>query len=340
MHTPAQAALAVDDRSAVGEARRMGARLAGSLGFSEAAAGALALVVTEAASNIVKHADHGEIILRAVQRGATGGIEVIVLDRGPGLANPGQALRDGHSTAGSPGTGLGAMKRMSAEFDIHSVPGKGAALRAVIWANPVSALTSEHLEVGVVCLPKSGESVCGDAWTIVPTAHGPLVCVVDGLGHGPGAAAAARAAIAAVEQNAEREHRVERLMGAMHLALRPTRGAAAAVALLQPDAALCSFCGVGNISAVLLSQGQSRSMVSHSGILGHQTRKIQELNYPLVDGALCILHSDGLATRWRLDDYPGLEGSHPSLIAGVLYRDFSRRRDDTTVVVVRRARRT
>lgn len=338
MPTPTQIALAVEDRSAIGEARRMAARLAGTLGFSERAAGALALVVTEAATNIVKHAGRGELIFRAVQRGAMGGIELLALDRGPGLANPGQALQDGHSTAGSPGTGLGAIRRMSAEFDMHSTPGKGLVLRVVVWSSSPAPARNGPLEVGAVCLPKPGEVANGDAWAIVPNRHGHLVCLADGIGHGPDAAAAARAATTTVAEHADRDHGVDRLVEALHLALRPTRGAAVAVALLQPDRDRCTFCGVGNISACLVAQGQSRSMVSHAGILGHQARKIHEFSYPFPEDALCILHSDGLATRWRLTDYPGLERSHPALVAAVLYRDYSRRRDDTAVIAVRRAR--
>lgn len=332
-----QIALAIEDRSGVGEARRTADRFAKTLSFPESAAGALALVVTEAATNIVKHAGSGEVILRVLERGAAAGIEILALDRGPGLANAAQALKDGHSTAGSPGTGLGAIQRMSAEFDLHSAAGKGFALRAVIWS--AAPAPPEALEIGAVCVPKPGEVASGDAWTVISSPRHHLVCVADGLGHGPDAAAAARAAINALVQDGAEYRGVEALLQSLDLALRPTRGAAVAVAALQPDKELCHFSGVGNISGCVLTRGQSRSMVSHAGILGHQVRKIQVFSYPLPEDALCIMHSDGLATRWRLDDYPGLERSHPALIAGVLYRDYSRRRDDAAVVVVRRGGR-
>jgi hypothetical protein len=76
-------------------------------------------------------------------------------------------------------------------------------------------------------------------------------------------------------------------------------------------------------------------MVSRNGIVGHRIRTIQEFTYPLHKEALLVMHSDGLATRWGLDRYPGLAKRHPSLIAGVLYRDYRRIRDDVTVVVAR-----
>jgi anti-sigma regulatory factor (Ser/Thr protein kinase) len=335
MQTPVQFELALEDRSAVGEARREAARLAATLDFGEAEAGALALVVTEAATNILKHADRGKMIFRVVQRGSTGGIEVLALDRGPGLANLGQAFRDGHSTAGSPGTGLGAIQRMSAEFDVHSTPNKGLVLRVVVWGKDVPADDAEVPVIGAICVPKTGETAGGDAWAVMSRHDGFLICVVDGLGHGPEAALAARTAIASVSEGATRSHSVTELVERAHLALRPTRGAALAVARMTPEKAICNFCGVGNISACLLSRGQSRSLVSMAGILGHQVHRIREFQYPFSDDTLCIMHSDGLATRWRLDDYPGLEGSHPALVAGVLYRDYSRQRDDTVVCAVR-----
>jgi len=50
---------------------------------------------------------------------------------------------------------------------------------------------------------------------------------------------------------------------------------------------------------------------------------------------MLVLHSDGLVSHWSLDAYPGLAARDPSLIAGILYRDFTRGRDDVTVVVAK-----
>jgi hypothetical protein len=76
-------------------------------------------------------------------------------------------------------------------------------------------------------------------------------------------------------------------------------------------------------------------MVSHNGTAGHLAPRIREFTYPFTGKPLVILHSDGLSTKWGLADYPGLAASHPSLIAGVLFRDHRRGRDDATVVAVR-----
>jgi anti-sigma regulatory factor (Ser/Thr protein kinase) len=320
----------ISDPSGVSEVRRYAASLAGKLRFADAPGGQLAVAVTEAATNIVKHARHGQIFIQTIERAGIQGVEVLAVDNGPGIANIAESMRDGYSTSGSPGTGLGALKRMGTQFEIWSQPGKGTLVRFEAWPHPPA---KEALPSGAINLPKNGEQVSGDAWTLVKGRGRVVVFVVDGLGHGPEAAKAARAAIEVVQRHAQLD--AADLMDAVHGALRPTRGAAAAVAMLQAESELCSFCGVGNISASIRGPGNARSMVSHNGILGHQVRKIQEFSYPFPRGALCVVHSDGLATHWDLAHYPGLSTRHPALVAAALNRDHSRGRDDVTVVAVR-----
>jgi hypothetical protein len=178
-----------------------------------------------------------------------------------------------------------------------------------------------------------GETACGDQWTLVSKAGRRALCVVDGLGHGPDAAIAAQAAVAIIERAKELD--AGELMRAMHDALRPTRGAAAAVAVLEPALESCTFCGIGNIAFRIHAGGTCRHMVSHNGILGHGVRRFQDFTYPFPLGALCIGHSDGIGSRWDLAHYPGLSARHPSLVAGVLFRDHRRSLDDATVIVVR-----
>jgi hypothetical protein len=77
---------------------------------------------------------------------------------------------------------------------------------------------------------------------------------------------------------------------------------------------------------------------AHNGIAGHEARRIHEFSYPFPDDGLLVLHSDGLKSQWSLDGYPGLAERDPALIAGILFRDFNRGRDDVTVVVARVSR--
>ena len=326
--------LPVTESSQVGEARRLATRLARALGFDETEAGKVAIVVSEAARNLVMHATGGELLLRALECDGVVGIEVLALDRGPGIANVAQALRDGYSTAGSPGTGLGAIARLSALFDVHSVPEVGTALLACLWSRPLPKHLQPHpLEIGVVCLPKPGQEVGGDGWAVNQRPGRGLILVTDGLGHGRAAGEASQEVVTVFQENTHLGPVA--MIEAIHPTLRHTRGAAVAVAEVDVLHQVVRFAGVGNIAGVILSPGGSRHMVSHHGTVGHEVRKIQEFTYPWPEGALLVIHSDGLATRWDLDDYPGLTNRHPSLIAGVLYRDYSRRRDDVTVVAAR-----
>jgi anti-sigma regulatory factor (Ser/Thr protein kinase) len=324
----------IGEKSAVAEARREVTSLARTVGFDASGIGKVALVVTEAATNLVKHATEGQLLARAFDRDGIVAIEVLALDQGPGMVNTCESLRDGYSTTGSPGTGLGAIKRLSDEFDIYSIPGKGCALFSQLWSRrPPSGNRPAPLEIGAVCLPMPGEVACGDAWAVEWRGGHCVILVADGLGHGADAAAAAMAAVNALRTHPQLAPAA--LIEFAHGALRSTRGAALAVADLDLAGEL-RYAGIGNIAGVIYAPGANRHMVSHSGIIGHEVRKIQEFAYPWSQDSLLVMHSDGLATHWDLDQYPGLASRRPSLIAGVLYRDFARGRDDVAVVVAKK----
>ncbi len=325
---------AVNHAAQVGEVRRAALDLAANAGLDETDSGRVALVVTEAGTNIVKHAGEGRILLRGLDRDGHRGVEMYALDSGPGIGNMAESLRDGHSTTGSSGTGLGALSRLASRFDIYSRPGKGVALWCEIWARD-GAPGAARLSTGAVCLPKPGETACGDGWLARGEKDRCVLMVVDGLGHGIDAAAAARMATEAVKAHARRP--VTELADTVHGALKSTRGAAAALAVLKAGSEKGDFCGVGNVNCVIRAGGKSRALVSHNGILGHQVRKFQEFSFPFPHDALLIMHSDGLTAKWTHDEDPGLEAREPALIAGVLCRDYRRRPDDASVLVARLA---
>jgi hypothetical protein len=206
-------------------------------------------------------------------------------------------------------------------------------LRLQISANGSDVVDeSPGFEIGGLCVAKSGEPVSGDAWHYVHTGRYITVLVADGLGHGVDAARASRAATNVLRDAPELTPHA--MLERCHEALAPTRGAAVAVARLDPSAQLGHFAGIGNIVA-RIEGGQTRNLVSHNGTVGHNVRRIQEFAFPWPTSSLLILHSDGVGTHWSLSDHPGLAIKHPALIAGVLYRDFERGRDDVSVVVVR-----
>ena len=327
-----QHAVPVAHASDVAVARRAGRNLAIQLGFGETLAARVELLITEVSTNILKHAGEGEVLLMPVITGDTPGIEILALDRGPGIVDIMESLRDGVSSADSPGCGLGALQRLSDELDVYSMPGLGSAIYLCLWATTHQTAKS-FFQHGAVCLPHPGEELPGDAWSIQRDRTEAFLLLSDGLGHGPDAALASRAAVETFEQASYTSP--QEYIHLAHQALASTRGAAIGIAKLHVATDEVVFAGVGNISACVLDGNTRKTLLSHSGIVGQNLRKVQEFTTPLPPMALCILHSDGLDTQWDLNAYPGLMARHPTLIAGILYRDFSLKRDDVSVLVVR-----
>jgi anti-sigma regulatory factor (Ser/Thr protein kinase) len=334
--------LTLTDTSQIGEARRAVTALARRLGFDDTGCGQAALAVSEGASNVLKHAGEGELLAREIEHQGAIGLEILILDKGPGMADPARCLRDGFSTAGSAGIGLGALARLSDFFEVHSLPAVGTAVLLRVWTRPGGAharsktangVVTGLMEVAAVHLAKPGQDVCGDGWAVEQEPGRSRLLVTDGLGHGPLAAEVSRAAVRVFREHVELPS--SQLLERMHLALRPTRGAAVGLADVNLATRTLRFTGVGNIAGTIYSDGASQSTVSHGGTVGHEVRKIQELEYPFPKSAVLVVHSDGLATHWRLDRYAGLASRDPRLIAGILYRDFKRGRDDVTVLAAR-----
>lgn len=324
---------ALDDASRPGEVRRAAAALAARLGADVTTAGRIALIATEATTNAVKHAREGEAVLYGTRRDGAWTVGILTFDRGPGMRDVAACLRDGVSTAGSPGTGLGAIRRLATTFDLHSTPAGTvvlAELRGGARGNGAA------YDVGMIRVPRAGEAACGDDGVVVAIGEGRcVVLLVDGLGHGLPAASAAEEATRLCR--ARPDGGPEAVLAMLHDGLRGTRGAAAAVAEVDPRRGIVRYAGVGNVEGAVYAAGTTKRMVSHHGTLGHQAVRIRGFTYPWSARAVLLLHSDGLSTRSDLEAYPGLADRHPMLVAAVLYRDFGRRTDDASVVVLREA---
>ena len=228
----------------------------------------MAIVATELARNLWKHAGGGVMLIGLFEDEIGAGVECLALDTGPGIVDVEAALRDGYSTAGTSGAGLGAVRRLSHAFDCYSQPGKGSVFMARLQAGaPRPRNPTAPYAWGAVSLAKRGEDACGDAWRVRRLGQDLSVLVVDGLGHGPLAADAARAAILAYESGQGRAdpETIERL----HRALRPTRGASGSILFMPGESDQVMFIGVGNVLGVVASDLETRRMVSFNGTLGH-----------------------------------------------------------------------
>ena len=330
---PVLFSIGVSDPSGVAEARRLVRMVATDAGMSEPDVGRAAIVATEAATNLVKYAPGGELIVRAARVRESPVLDLLAVDRGPGMGNLAQCLRDGYTTAGTAGNGLGAIVRQSSEFDAYSRPGGGTVILSRI-APPKAPLDLEGaLRVDGLSLRKKGEHACGDNWTWSADADSTAIFVADGLGHGETAADAANEAVATFQQS--RYASPVEVLDRVHRALIKTRGAAVAIARIDHRRNSVGYAGIGNISASIETDTTARHLVSLHGIAGHQVRRLQDFTYSWSDTDVLVMHSDGVSAHWSLAAYPGLKTRHPLVIAAVLLRDFSRGRDDSTVVVAR-----
>jgi anti-sigma regulatory factor (Ser/Thr protein kinase) len=300
---PGTTATRVAEASQIGEARRSALAASRDAAFDETDAGRAGIVATEAASNVVLHAGGGEILVQP-QAPPARALEIVALDRGPGIPDLARALADGHSSSGTRGTGLGAMRRLSTRFECYTRPGQGTAIR---------------MEIGG-----------GEEGPAVPRENGFRIVVADGLGHGPLAREAALVALAAARGDSP-AHALEHA----HEAARATRGVALGVADVDLAARRVRWAAIGNVAAVLANGGAPRNLVAMNGIVGQGRVRVREFTYPFTPGTALVIASDGLSTRWSPDPYPGLLARHPTLAAAVLYRDHARGNDDTTVVVAR-----
>lgn len=323
-------AIPVQELTQVGQARREAQRLAAGVSEDLTFAGRISLVVTELARNLVNHAGGGQIVLREVREEGGAGLEVLSIDRGKGMRNVAECLRDGYSTAGTPGTGLGAIRRMSDFFDLTTVEGRGTVICTRILITKGSV---PKWDIGAVNIPIIGETMCGDAWKSRETPDSLRVMLADGLGHGHYAAEAADAAVAIFLKNAERP--TSEILRMMDAALTATRGAAVAVVEIHPANGVVTVAGAGNISVRIINEdGKSRQIASVNGTVGTRGVKIQEFTGKWAPSSMLIMHSDGLTAHWDAETYPGLLHRHPATIAGVLYRDYARGRDDATILTV------
>jgi anti-sigma regulatory factor (Ser/Thr protein kinase) len=324
---------AMDDPSCVGEARRHASMLAQRCGMSEVEVGRVAIVVTELGNNLVRHAQRGVLLI--APREQSGDVEIVSMDHGPGIADVARSLGDGFSTGGTPGTGLGAVKRLARTFDMHSTVPDGTVIVARVGAAG-SATPTPSLAVcsAGISLPLAGELVCGDAWAMASEGSIATVMVADGLGHGPDAAEASSAAVDVFLAHPMEEP--TRLLATMHERLRSTRGAAVTIIRLDTVKSTVRACGAGNVTARLVSGASDRTLVMQHGTAGVQIRRPEEVMLAWPEHALLIIYSDGIETRWNPERLMPVLGRDPALAAAILMRDHSRGRDDSTVAVVRR----
>ncbi|MGC0208885.1 SpoIIE family protein phosphatase [Streptomyces levis] len=323
-----------------------GAAGAGTAGSAAAGAGAGAV----AAGAVAEGADAAGA--GTAGSGAAGADAAGAGTAGSDAAGSGTAGSDAAGAAavgsGAAGSGVGAAppRYAGGPHPASGAPGRlpsetgGAVGRAVGEAPAPAGERSGALarvRAGGVNIPYGGAEYSGDAWTWVRAGDRVTLMLADGLGHGPEAARASSAAVAAL-------HRWAHLSPAealrhLHDALRGTRGAAVALAQLDLRAGRLRFAGIGNVAGRLRADGTWRHLLSRPGIVGvHRPTTLREEEAGWADDRMLILHTDGLPSRWTPPSDPGAPAADPAVTAAVTIRDASSParpvRDDTAVAVL------
>ncbi|MFI8231760.1 SpoIIE family protein phosphatase [Streptomyces sp. NPDC085900] len=312
----------------MGALRRSVARLAAAQPALRA--GAAELVATELGTNLLRHAHPGGYVLL---RKAGDGIELLSVDHGPGMTGVAPPVTG--PSAPVPGGGLNAglnvVRRHATEFDWYATR-RGTVVYARL--GPADAGAGGGCWFGGVDVPLGGSGESGDAWTVVP-GRPPAVLVVDGLGHGPAAAVASRAAVGAFEEGPVTD--LDRFVRRAHEAMRATRGGVLGACLIDAERGEFSYAAVGNITGRVFTGARSVPLLDRPGTLGTHlpvpSTRVQRCAWE--PGSMLVLVSDGIRSGWSLEDHPRLAQRHPSVVAAVVHRDYARPSDDATVVVVR-----
>lgn len=331
--------LVVEDTADVSAAARAARALAVAVGFTGNAVEEIAIVATELAMNLARHArGQRELTLTPLREAGPPlqtGLRMEALDEGPGIPDVTLALRDGFSTAGGAGLGLGTVNRLMDDLRVESHPIPHAHTRVTCqrWVHRAMMFGPPGpLETGVATRPKPGEELNGDAWIIERADGGLLVGVVDGLGHGRFAHRAARSACQYVETHADRP--LAEIFRGTAIACQATRGVVMALARFDAGGGRMTFASIGDIEARTLGLPRP-GFVIRRGILGAQAPNAVVTEHPWRPEWALVLHSDGVRSHWREEDLPGLRALSAQEMAVTLLTQFAREDDDATVLVVR-----
>ncbi|MCP2029651.1 anti-sigma regulatory factor (Ser/Thr protein kinase) [Flavobacterium sp. HSC-32F16] len=324
----------IDDRSLIAFIKREIHNLALQLGFTTHRAGETDIIVAELTSNLIKYANGGELLYRANVEEGQNEIEIYCLDNGIGIENLSKIMNDGYSSSNTLGHGLGSIKRLSNDFQIYSMKNWGCVQYVKICEQPDFRLPplQKGLNNAVIAVNYPGEKVCGDAYHIKFLKRGFQIFVGDGLGHGENANEAVQLAVKAFKQSVEFEP--DAILRDIHSVVKKSRGLVATIASVDYKSEIWSICGIGNINTRIYNGLENKTYTPYNGIIGHNIpRTLNNTIVPYKKHQIIVMHSDGLRTRWNLNDMTSIFKQSPNLIASSLLKENIRGTDDATILV-------
>lgn len=307
--------------------------LALTLSFTEHRISEIDIIVAEMASNLVKHAGGGQILVKLIHDHELDGIEIISIDNGPGIADVNKMMRDGETTQNTLGLGMGAMQRLSDTFQVYSQKDWGTVILCRKYVKePPFYIKQAKAEIRSVVLPKPGETKCGDRFFCITTKDHIKLFLADGLGHGEEAARAVEEAGIAFA-NCQELYPPE-ILRFINASVRKTRGMVGTVAVFDLVQKTWEICGIGNITTKINGPVISKNYMPYNGIIGlNVPRSIHAQKIAYEKGQYIIMCSDGLRSRWDMIKYTGIMRYDLSILAASLIKDFSRNNDDASVAI-------
>jgi len=316
--------------------RRLAKVVSKKAGFTEIQQEEIILVVSELATNIIKHATRGIITVELISDSVRNGIAVKSQDNGPGF-DPAVALADGFSTTKSLGRGLGVINRFVDELDILTPQQNNheTAISCKKWLQSDIATPKPHnvraLDIGVVSKPKPGQELNGDAFFIKNTETGTVIALIDGLGHGyPAFNAAAKQYI-----QSHLDQSLDSLFEGVDRACLGTNGVVMSLAHFDRVQGKIIFAGVGNISAKLVGGTEKHDLLAKRGILGRHPPAIKQTEVYWHQHLGLVMHSDGLSYKWYWKDFSFFFDKSAQFIAEHMHRTLLMHNDDASLIFVK-----
>ena len=319
-----------DDRSFFSLIKKDVHKIVLEAGFSQAKVSEIDIIVAELTSNLSKHASGGELLLHIGKKYDKKFVELICLDDGPGISDLGKVLLDGYSSTSTLGHGLGSIKRLSDEFDIYSLKDWGTIVLSRLYEEELPYRRKQY-DFNIINVPKSGEKLSGDGYYFTPLKNGFKILLADGLGHGPEAHKAVKEACIAF--NLCTEEGPADTIRFLHNSIRKTRGMVATVVFYNTHQQQWTVAGVGNVALKWMNWNNNKNHVSYNGIIGHNIpNTLNEAVVSKEEFSQFIACSDGIRSKWDLSKFPSILRYDGTIIAAAIYKEFSRKTDDTSVM--------
>lgn len=291
-----------------------------------------ALVGTELGRNHLRHARAGRIAVRALCRGEHRGLELVAVDRGPGLLDVAAAIDASPRTEGTLGVGIGSIRRLSSEVDFDVRAGEGTHVRARLFERA----SPRRREVGIYARPFAGEKVSGDHARVHRVGDALVLAVSDGLGHGPLAREASALAMQVFDERPGDP--ASRILEECHRRLGATRGVVMGICRVAEDAGMLEVSCIGNVEVQLCAPRTVRRFGGSSAVVGGRRGapvRVRSELVPIREGELVIITTDGISSRLSVEQDLALLRTHPIVVAQRIMERFGRTNDDSLVLVAR-----